>query len=181
MRKKGLEWNGEKHFYPVHVICQVPLAVVDLCGWAPCSGSSVGCWVICCVYHVGSEWCGRKFTPQLASSDPVCHLLPCTICISACILSRWCKPGYLVVFTKPMGNAWLLAIPNSGCLWCSFPLSYQHLHLLSSPVGSRHQQTPLNSNTSMPNTPENNSTVFFSREVRISAVFPASSWGVRCC
>ena len=136
MRKKGLEWNGEKHFYPVHVICRVPLAVVDLCGWAPCSGSSVGCWVICCVYHVGSEWCGRKFTPQLASSDPVCHLLPCTICISACIPSRWCTPGYLVVFTKPMGNAWLLAIPNSGCLWCSFPLSYQHLHLLPSPVGS---------------------------------------------
>ena len=101
-------------------------------------------------------------------SDPVCRLLPCTICISACI-------------TKPMGNAWLLAIPNSGCLWCSFPLSYQHLHLLPSPVGSRHQQTPLDSNTSTSNTPENNSTVFFSREVRISAVFQASCWGVRYC
>lgn len=67
------------------------------------------------------------------------HLLPCIVCISACIPAIRCKPGYLLVFTEPMGNAWLLAIPNSGCLWCSFPLSYQHLHLLPSPVGSRHQ------------------------------------------
>ena len=111
----------------------------------------------------------------------VCHLLPCTKCISACIPSGWCKPSYLLVFTEPMGNAWLLAIPDSGCLWCSFPLSYQHLHLLPSPVGNKHQQTSLNSSASTSNTPENNSTVFFPREVRMSAVFQASSWGVRYC
>ena len=87
--------------------------------------------------------------------------------------SRWCKPGYLQVFTEPMGKAAVLAIPNSGCFWCSFPLSCQHLYLLYSPVGGRHQtlcsQIPLNYSASMSNTPENNYTVFFSREVRIPA------------
>lgn len=170
MGKKGLEWKGERDFYLLHVICRFLLAVNDLCGRPPNSGSSVGCCVFCCVFHVDSELCGKKFLLWLSSSNP-----PSTIfCPAYPSASRWCKPGYLQVFTEPMGKAGVLAIPNSGFFWCSFPLSCQHLYLLYSPARGRHQtlysQIPLNSSASMSNTPEYNYTVFFSREVRIPAI-----------
>ena len=180
--KEGVRMKWREALSPGWRDSSGSLAVTDLCGWPPCSTSCMGCWVICCLNHVG-----------FAGNSLLSWLLP-TLCLPPSALH------YMHIHLHPIKTvqAWL---PSSvhwahgkcmapchsklrlSLMFFSSPTSISIFYLLQWEAGTRLyvQQTPLNSTTSTSNTPENNSTVFFSREVRISAVCQTSSWGVRYC
>ena len=168
--------------------------------WRDSSGSP-GCywfvWLASMLPHVwAAEWSAVWITWGLngvAGNSLLSWLLP-TLCLPPSALH------YMHIHLHPIKTvqAWL---PSSvhwahgkcmapchsklrlSLMFFSSPTSISIFYRLQWEAGTRLyvQQTPLNSTTSTSNTPENNSTIFFSREVRISAVCQASSWGVRYC
>lgn len=171
--KKGLEWKRERHSYLAHIIYRLLLTVGGLCGRPPRSGSFGGA--------VGFVVCSTWFRYGVAGEALNIWLLPLSLCrLLLCII----LPS--LSHSIKMARAWL---PSSAhwtygkCMApCHSKLRLLLLFLFSLPsaspllwssAGNLHQtlcsHMPLNSSSSMSGSPENNSTIFFSRELRISA------------
>lgn len=164
----------ERYVYRVHVICRFLLAISDLCGKPPSSGSLVSAvWFVVC-----SRWTLDAVVGDSVYSWP----LPNPPSITFCPALYWLHSLFLPISKAqallPSSVHWTHGEDITPChSKLSLPLLFLSFSPLASPLlqslmGGRRQtlcsQMPLNTSASMSGSSENYPTIFFSRDLSIS-------------